>query len=402
MVCASDPSLIFTGPTTSTATTLTATSYAVPATSPLSRPTGFTTTSCTTASLFPACHMPFPTDSKPGYLDDAATGVRFTGAGYAPTHTFEEYVRGTASIGSLSSLASSRAASATEPPSCTTSLPSGISTSLNDNSSNSFDAFLCNIAANAQLNPSRNHSSLPRRQQTTCGRTTVHRGSQLLGSSDDSDSPNSALGRPSRPGSDPQSWKAHTGLLSHGSPLSCPVTSAPSSAVILAQPPLSPIPPMPRASASTASGSASAAGDSAARPYMKTARRKRREPQVDGRHRPFVCEHPGCGRRYTKSSHLKAHEPSHSGTRPYACSHPGCGWAFSRPDELKRHFRKHTGVRPFECETCGKSFTRSDHLSTHAKIHKSGRRPRKSGRKQVHEDAASSDQPFAARKEAEV
>ncbi|CAG8687559.1 2455_t:CDS:1, partial [Ambispora leptoticha] len=110
----------------------------------------------------------------------------------------------------------------------------------------------------------------------------------------------------------------------------------------------------------------------------KEAPRKRRKSdsgsmEVDGdseldetNGKNFVCTK--CGRGFQRKFNMQTHEQTHDPNRikPFSCDFPGCGSRFTRKHDLKRHVNGiHKGERVHECNVCNKQFSRKDAWKRH-------------------------------------
>ena len=86
----------------------------------------------------------------------------------------------------------------------------------------------------------------------------------------------------------------------------------------------------------------------------------------------FVCDFPECSKRYKKKCNLKRHKLAfHSETKKYQCDH--CSKTLSSRQNLREHLFVHTNECPYVCNEpgCGKRFRHGSQYSSHKKIHKS-------------------------------
>lgn len=79
----------------------------------------------------------------------------------------------------------------------------------------------------------------------------------------------------------------------------------------------------------------------------------------------YECTVEGCGKLFNRSYNYRAHLETHDSERihPFICELPGCLKRFRRKTDLQRHHQSvHIKERNHQCEYCGRFFSRKDTL----------------------------------------
>ncbi|KAJ8525738.1 hypothetical protein ON010_g15376 [Phytophthora cinnamomi] len=102
-----------------------------------------------------------------------------------------------------------------------------------------------------------------------------------------------------------------------------------------------------------------------------TALQTRKRKRIPGpmRMRNFLCMHPGCGKSFTDSAHLRDHTVVHTGEKKLSC--PTCNKLFARASTLQEHIRVHTGEKPYVCGVpgCSKRYASRAAMRFHRSTH---------------------------------
>ena len=83
-------------------------------------------------------------------------------------------------------------------------------------------------------------------------------------------------------------------------------------------------------------------------------------------YRPYICDYPGCNKKYSISSRYQVHKRTHEGKKPFLCQI--CNKSFNEKGNLKTHLRFHSELRPFQCPHCTKTYKTNGHLKDHIEI----------------------------------
>lgn len=87
----------------------------------------------------------------------------------------------------------------------------------------------------------------------------------------------------------------------------------------------------------------------------------------------FVCDYPGCGKKYSSRSGLQLHiRGLHKKEKKFVCTVEGCNRQFVRNNDLQMHImRMHQQRKPYKCdvEGCGKTFVSQSELRKHKSTH---------------------------------
>jgi uncharacterized C2H2 Zn-finger protein len=93
------------------------------------------------------------------------------------------------------------------------------------------------------------------------------------------------------------------------------------------------------------------------------------DKMVDDRSKQKLYACPKCNRPFSRKfnmeSHLTTHDPHR--VKPFLCEYPGCGHRFTRKHDLKRHVNGiHKCEKQHRCPHCEKTFARKDAWKRHS------------------------------------